>query len=487
MIRPVLGAVVLACLTAARLLAAGERVEHFDKDPVWEGRNNRSDRFPGRTVRQDFGFSLTQRAGGRAAGEIGGLFTPAAEPSYYGKVIEQKTFADKLTASGVLACGNGPVHVLIGFFNARTVNEWRTPNTIALRIQGRGDVFYAYVEYATSRWRAGGDNPRPFARIRNPKTQKDEIRGFAARGAVHTWTLAYDPEGHEGRGTITATIDGETSVCELDPGHKADGATFNRFGLLGVSKSADSPGELWLDDVVVDGVLESFDKDPGWDGFQNRRTYASTNVRPRFDFGYSPTRFAEGRAQGELGGLMFRGDCRDARRMACYGDRVGPLSLERPLRASGKVVLRRGVSDSTTLFGFYHSERSLAVNPRQDSGFPEGFLGFAIEGPSREGFLMYPVYRTAGGRQAYSDGSDRSHILPDGTPHDWSLEYSPPEAAGRGRITLTFDGHPVALDLNPGDRVPGALFDRFGLVTTWIDGNAQSVYFDDLRYTASQE
>jgi hypothetical protein len=32
-----------------------------------------------------------------------------------------------------------------------------------------------------------------------------------------------------------------------------------------------------------------------------------------------------------------------------------------------------------------------------------------------------------------------------------------------------------------------ARFDRFGIVTTWIDGNAQDVYFDDLRYTFRQE
>ena len=35
----------------------------------------------------------------------------------------------------------------------------------------------------------------------------------------------------------------------------------------------------------------------------------------------------------------------------------------------------------------------------------------------------------------------------------------------------------------PGHRAAGARFDRFGLITTWIDGNGQLVYFDDLRYT----
>ena len=331
----------------------------------------------------------------------------------------------------------------------------------------------------------GGDSPRPFAQVRDPKTGKDEPRGFALK-APHTWSLTYDPHGNDGRGVITATIDGETSVCHLDQDHKADGASFDRFGLLGVMKSADSPGELWLDDVSVDGTLEGFDGDPRWESLGNRRTYESENVRPRFDFGYSPTHFAGGRAPGEVGGLVFRGDIREAARMASYGDRVGPLSLDRPLRASGKVVLRRGVSDSTTLFGFYHSERSMAVNPSQSSGFPEGFLGLAVEGPSREGFFAYPVYRTTGDRQGYARGPRLPRILPDGKPHDWSLEYNPSAVGGRGQIVLTFDGQSVTLDLQPDDRTPGTAFDRFGLVTTWIDGNAQTIYFDDLSYTDSQ-
>src|SRR4051812_12824053 len=105
-------AIVLALLTTSRTLTAGERVEHFDRDPGWEGRNHRSEDFPPRRIRQDFGFSPTHRAGGRAAGEIGGVITPAAEPAYYGKVITEKCLSNGLTASGVLACGDGPVHAL---------------------------------------------------------------------------------------------------------------------------------------------------------------------------------------------------------------------------------------------------------------------------------------------------------------------------------------------------------------------------------------
>ena len=150
------GAVLLACV--AGVSVAEERTERFDKDPGWEGRNNRATTPEKRTVRQDFGYSPTANAGGKA-GEIGGFITPAAESAYYGRKLEKKTFDDTLSASGTLLCKGRGFHALIGFFNADTVNEWPTPNTIALRLLGRGDVFYAYVEYTTGKWRAGGDTP----------------------------------------------------------------------------------------------------------------------------------------------------------------------------------------------------------------------------------------------------------------------------------------------------------------------------------------
>jgi len=50
---------------------AEERTEHFDRDPGWEGHNNRLAVSP-RTIRQDFGYSQTSHAGGQA-GEVGGI------------------------------------------------------------------------------------------------------------------------------------------------------------------------------------------------------------------------------------------------------------------------------------------------------------------------------------------------------------------------------------------------------------------------------
>lgn len=462
-------------------LRADERTEHFDRDPGWDGRNFRSTAFAPRDVRQDFGFKMTSHAGGKP-GELGGFITPAAEPAYYAKKIPAATFADPLEASGSFAATGRAFHILIGFFNADTLNEWRTPNTIALRISGRGDVFYAWLEYATSRWRAGGDSPKGFS-TPEANSKRTKIIEFRLPAQPHHWTIRYDPAGNGGDGSIIATIDKETAICHLAKGHKADGATFNRCGLLNVMKSAAAGGEVWLDDMEINGVREDFAVDPMWDCRNNQRTYRSTNVRPRFDFGYSATHYASGKQPGELGGLIFRGDCRYPERLAYYGDRLSELGLDKPLIASGQVCLRRGVTDSTVLLGFFHSKDSTRVNPSQESGLPSSFLGVQIDGPSREGFFFAPAYRMKDGkRSAVARGAP--HILPDGSAHSWTLHYRPGPPGSKGQIQLSLDRQSVFMDVSaaPFD----TRFDRFGIITTWIDGNGQQIYFDDLTYTCKQ-
>ena len=168
------------------------------------------------------GWYVTDFRGGNSSGggTAAAAATPAAEPAFYArKLREAATFDDELTASGTLACTGRSFHVLVCFFNADTLNEWRTPNTIALRLSGRGDSFYAWVEYATGKWRAGGDSPRSFPTARDPKMGRSELKGFAAKGTVHRWALAYDPAGNGGRGVVTATIDDEKAICHLDEGH----------------------------------------------------------------------------------------------------------------------------------------------------------------------------------------------------------------------------------------------------------------------------
>jgi hypothetical protein len=489
-------ATVVAGAFVALLVGAAERggpvmkTETFDRDPNWDHSNNRAAERGDKpvTIRQGFGYSQTANAGGKA-GEAGGFLQAAAEPAYYGKVIEKKTLDQPFSASGTMAVADGGTNLLLGFFNASTLNEWRTPNTLAIRINGRGEYFYGYLEYCTSKWRAGADGPQAFPMEIDPKTGKQSQGHIPSGKKVHRWSITYDPAGNDGGGVITATIDERTSVCHLSPGHKADGATFDRFGLMNVNKSADNGTEVYIDDVTVNGAKETFDADPKWDGQGNNRVYETNNVRPRFDFGYSVTNFAGGKGKGEMGGLTFRGDCRYPERMAYYGDKVGPLSLDKPIKASGKVVMLRGVSDSTTLFGFFDAKAAMRSNPSQSSAVPEGVLGVNIEGPSSEGFCFYPLYRLAGGNDAnVRDPRQSPRIHPDRKPHDWSLEYDPAGADGRGRITVKLDDGSATLDLKEGERqkASAARFDHFGLVTPWVDGNAQTVYFDDITYSVSQ-
>jgi hypothetical protein len=84
-------------------------------------------------------------------------------------------------------------------------------------------------------------------------------------------------------------------------------------------------------------------------------------------------------------------------------------------------------------------------------------------------------------------GTNPPRIYPDGAAHDWTLEYDPAAAGGNGRITVTLDDKTASMDLAAAVRAAGARFDRFGLVTPWVDGNGQHVYFDDLSYTCRQE
>jgi hypothetical protein len=461
--------------------AADERTEHFDHDPGWEAHNNVPPPKAVRTIRQDFGY-CPRTPFDEEKPAIGGFITAAAEPAFYAKKLTPRTLEDGLSASGSFVCADGRFHVVLGFFNADTLNEWRTPNTMVLRLSGRGDVVYAWLEYANQRWRAGGDRPQSFPTVRDARTGKVRPKGFAAQKTLHTWSLRYDPNGNGGRGVLSAAIDGVPAFCHLADGHKADGATFNRFGLLNVMKSAAGGGDVWLQDLTIQGLPEDLSHDPGWDARDNRRAYTTKIVRPFFDFGYRPTHYAGGGAAGELGGLVFRGDCRFPERMAFYADRLQELNLDKPLHASGRACLRRGVTDSTVLLGFFHSAESMEVNRSQKSALPKCFLGISTDGPSREGFFFSPVYRVRGdGQGAVKRGAP--HIYPDGVSHAWRLDYSPEAAGGRGQINLTLDQQTVQLRLGDGHRSIGARFNRFGLITTWIDGNSQTIFFDDLTYT----
>jgi hypothetical protein len=465
----------LAILTLSES-AAALREENFDRQPTnWVGINNRNQFFEAKTVVQDFGFSAQTSHAGGTRGEVGGRLNPAGEPAYYGyRLPKPLTFDSELSAEGSLYVAPGAGHFLLGFFNADTLKEWRTANSMVARINSRGDTSHFHFEYCTSQWRANAGVLGEI--VPGERINAKEI----PNGKVWKWKLIYDPKGS---GSFTFTLGETTATCQIQADHRADGATFTHFGLMPIPKTWDGPGEMWIDNLKVNGVGFDFTTDPRWEASNNRRTYTTTDTRPKFDFGWSPTHHAQGAKAGELGGLIFRGDCREAARMGSYGDKIGPLTLKHPFEARGRVSMLRGISDATASIGFYNSVESMRVNPSQQHSVPLGFLGLNIEGPSSEGFFFYPVCRIETGNSIVpGDYRKAPRIYPDGNPHLWSLKYEP---EGNGRFHVSLDHQTFTMELPPGPRT--MTFDRFGICTPWIDGNSVTVYFDDLVYTSFQD
>src|SRR5688572_14012372 len=148
---------ILLLLAAATSVPAAIRQEAFDREPPnWEGINNRSQAFEPKKVTQDFGYSPDTSHAGGAKGEIGGRLQPCGEKAYYGfRLPKPLDFNSTITAEGRLHVVRGGGHCMFGFFNTNTMNEWRTPNTLGLRINTRGDTFDCHLEYCTRLWRAG--------------------------------------------------------------------------------------------------------------------------------------------------------------------------------------------------------------------------------------------------------------------------------------------------------------------------------------------
>src|SRR4051794_8154577 len=199
------------------------KTESFDKDPGWEGHNNRivPQRVP--TVTQDFGYSKTHFAG-KAAGELGGHITRASEPAYYADRIGPVTLDDKLSASGTFAltkttAGGG---VFFGFFRAEQPGAGGRPTaSLGLNLDcERGGARLA-VRLITGQNQSCGTFVTPFI---PGKFRPTPIR----TGTRYHWTLDYDPQGAGGGGQFKFTLrgdapkPGEFSKADIPESHKEE-------------------------------------------------------------------------------------------------------------------------------------------------------------------------------------------------------------------------------------------------------------------------
>jgi hypothetical protein len=248
---------------------------------------------------------------------------------------------------------------------------------------------------------------------------------------------------------------------------------------------------------------ESFDRDPGWEGHNNRIVpeHVPTVVQ---DFGYSKTNFA-GKEKGEIGGPVTR-----ASEPAYYADKIGPVTLDDRLSASGTFALTKTTGGGGIFFGFFRAEQP------GGAGRPISSLGLDMDCEQGGGRL---AVRLITGRNQ-SCGTFVTPFLPgkfrptpirnDGTRYQWTLDYDPDGAGGRGQFAFTIHGDApkpgefsnadipeshkaearrrfpdtttFTVDLPEAYKQQGTAFDHFGLMNLMKPGGRVSIYFDDLHY-----
>jgi len=448
----------------------------FTADPDWDGYRNRllGDRL--RETRQDFGYRTSQHAGGAHAGEVGGFVQRSTTPAYYALPIPPRDADQTLVASGKLAvtAAEGGSGALVGWFHDQSSRGWRTPNSVAMRIDGNGGSFWLFFEYGTRDWQTGGGGAFAGDRYQTTPTPP-----FRADGAAHDWRLEYDPHAASGRGMLRLSIDDREYEYELPEGHRQAGFELNRFGIWNQHSSGDGL-ELYLDDLTVDGQRLEFDQDPAWDTLGNQAKFLDRVRRPLHDFGHSRSQHA-GAQLGEIGGIFFRDE-----QPAYYAARRRVSTLDTPLRAAGKIAMLQGGADSGVYLGWFDSASKRAKTDADYDTPQRNYLGAAIEGPSRVGHYFRSVYATregaSGGAPLDGDAAALPSIIrPDGRAHDWALQYDPRAAEGRGALSVVFDGREHRVELTAEQRRQGAVFDRFGVFTIQAGGNHLELYLDDLE------
>ena len=75
-------------------------------------------------------------------------------------------------------------------------------------------------------------------------------------GAVHRWSLRYSPTGAGGNGRIEVALDGIRRSLDLEPGHRRQGASFDRFGLFNI-QSGGQHVLIYVDDLSYTAGADS--------------------------------------------------------------------------------------------------------------------------------------------------------------------------------------------------------------------------------------
>ena len=148
----------------------------------------------------------------------------------YGDRLATLTLESKLEARGKVAVlrAISDSTASIGYYHSKhsmrsnpSQNQSIPKDYVGINIEGpSGEGFFFYPVYRThsDEGIALGSNGGMSPRIHPDRK-------------VHDWFLRYDPGGANGNGQIIVGLDDQTCSLALAPGHKAVGATFDRFGI----------------------------------------------------------------------------------------------------------------------------------------------------------------------------------------------------------------------------------------------------------------
>jgi hypothetical protein len=456
---------LLALCASLRIGFAADVVqkrEDFTVDPKWIEFTTRRAPASWPRVKQDFGWRR---------GEIGGVVWRSTVPASYARVIQERSLAQRLKASGKFRMTKnfGNSGILFGWFNESS-RGWRTPNSLVFRLDGNGPGYWVFFEYGTQHGLTAGKGC-----FEGDRYQTTATKPFPADGAVHTWSLEYDPAGAENRGLVIFTLDGRAWTLPLETDHKADGATFNRFGILNMQLSGDG-AEAWFSDLMLDGEVVDLSRDPQWEANGARAEFSEPVVRPFNDAKWQRTAQA-GSEPGEIGGVFWRDDP-----PAFYATPSGKLTLEDELHASGRIVMTAAAADSGVYFGWFNAG-SKTNRPARDRTITQtNTLAIAIEGPSRVGHYFRAASWNSVGQGIIQDSGPV--LPPDGQRRRWSFDYAPAGANGRGELTVTLGNERTSVALPEGMRAGRATFDHFGFLNFQPDGHYVKVFLDDLEFSA---
>jgi hypothetical protein len=375
---------------------------------------------------------------------------------------------DRLEASGTLAVtdAQGGSGALIGWFNDSS-RGWRTPNSVAFRIDGNGGKYWLFYEYGTGHGRTGGAGA-----FEGDRYQTTSTPPFPADGKPHRWRLRYDPAAAQGLGRLEFQIDDRIYGVNLDAQDREDGASLNRFGIWNQQATGDAV-QFWLDDLKINEHTWTFDGDPAWEGIGNQQRFEERIIRPFHNYGGFGPFDSKGHPE-KIGGIIFRDE-----QPSYYALPVPPTNLDQELRARGTIRFDQAGVDSGVYIGWFDAETKQSNRTPENEARQKNYLGILLEGPSRVGHYFRPSYSTRTGRG--QNAADGPLLRPDGRVHTWTIHYEPKVENDRGRITVTLDGNTQTLPLDEGDRNEGARFDRFGLFNLQAGGWHVEVYLSDVR------